>query len=84
VVETIPDQLTQAIEDLRKEVASLSERLAKVEGRPEPVAAARVAAAAAPAPPEPQPEPEITAEERGDSEPWRLIWVCGRTSGRSG
>ena len=64
MVKTLPDQLTQATEDLRKEVASLSERLARVEGRSEPSAVLRVAAAAAaPAPPEPQPEPEITAEE---------------------
>lgn len=64
MVKTIPDQLTQALEDLKREVASLSERLAKVEGRSEHHAAPPVAAAAAaPAAPAPQPEPGITAEE---------------------
>ena len=59
MVEAIPHELVSLLEDLREQVASLSERLAKLEA-PAPLAAA-------PVPPPPAPEAEavesITEEE---------------------
>jgi len=60
MVETIPTELTSVLEDLRKEVASLSERLARLEMQTAP--AAPPAAVAAPQP-VPEPAPDITEEE---------------------
>ena len=63
MVETIPSELASTIENLKKEVLALSERVAKLE---HPTAAAP-AAAAAPAPvaepSKPEPTPDITDEE---------------------
>ena len=59
MVDTIPYELVSVIEDLRKEVASLSERVAKLE----PAAAAPAAVAVAPEAPKVAPQPEISEEE---------------------
>jgi methylmalonyl-CoA carboxyltransferase large subunit len=60
MVETIPSELASAIEDLKKEVLALSERVAKLE---HPTAAAPAAAPPMVEPLEPEPIPDITEEE---------------------
>lgn len=64
MVETIPDEMVSAIDDLRKQIESLSERLAKLEHLETPSLAAPPAKAPPEAvPPAPEPESEITEEE---------------------
>ena len=66
MVETIPQEVASAIDDLRNQLASLSERLAKLEHAPPPAApvAATAPLAAVPSAPEPAaPEPDLTEEE---------------------
>jgi methylmalonyl-CoA carboxyltransferase large subunit len=67
MVKATPKELTMSIQDIRKEIASLSDRLARLETRTAPTApptppAAPLAAKAA-APPVPEPAPGITQEE---------------------
>ena len=57
MVETIPSELVSAIEDIKRELAALSERVAKLESPPAP------AAPAASPPASPEPTPDITEEE---------------------
>ena len=57
MVETIPSELVSAIEDLKRELAALSERVANLESPPAP------AAPAALPPASPEPTPGITEEE---------------------
>jgi len=63
MVETVPLEVTSVIEELRKEVASLAEKLAKLEGGKAAASAAAPPPAAAVAPPPPEPETGITEEE---------------------
>ena len=64
MVETIPLEQATIIEDLKKEVAALAERLAQLEGRTaSPAVKPAAAAAPRPAPPKPEPAPEISEEE---------------------
>ena len=65
MVETIPQEVTTAIDDLRNQLAALSERLAKLEHASPPAgpAAAQEARAAEPAAPEPSPDQDLTEEE---------------------
>lgn len=60
MVETIPIELATLVQDLREQVAALTERLAKLEG---PAAADPAQAAPTPIRSEPDPEPGITEEE---------------------
>jgi methylmalonyl-CoA carboxyltransferase large subunit len=62
MVETSPEVLASLIEDLRKQLASLSARVAQMEPLPATPAAAAPAPAAAPPPQAPE-RPEITEEE---------------------
>jgi methylmalonyl-CoA carboxyltransferase large subunit len=64
MAETIPQELSSILEDIRQQVASLSDRVAKLERPVTAVPAAPAAASAAPAPP-PQEEKRqgITEEE---------------------
>ena len=64
MVETIPHEMVSAIDDLRKQLASVSERLAKLEHSETPSLAAPPAKTP-PEPVHPAPEPasEITEEE---------------------
>lgn len=61
MVETIPSELASAIEDLKKELAALSERVAKLEHPNLAPAAERPFQVLPPA--KPEPAPDITEEE---------------------
>ena len=65
MVETIPQEVTSAIDDLRNQLAMLSERLTKLEHAPLPAvpAAAKEEPAAVPGATEPEPAPDLTEEE---------------------
>jgi methylmalonyl-CoA carboxyltransferase large subunit len=63
MVETIPNEMTMSIEDLRKEIAALSDRLARLETPTAAAAPEAPPAAEAAAQPTPEAEPGITEEE---------------------
>jgi methylmalonyl-CoA carboxyltransferase large subunit len=62
MVKTTPKELTKAIEDLRKEMASISERLARLETGTAPAPGPPAAVEAA-GQPKPESAPGITEEE---------------------
>jgi methylmalonyl-CoA carboxyltransferase large subunit len=81
MVETIPDELVSVIEDLRREVASLSARLATLESAKAAAAEPSPTAAPAspnsePAPPNPEPAPGVSEEE--------LLAISGALAGYLG
>jgi len=64
MVETISEEVASAIDDLRQQLASLSERLAKLENAEAPPRAApSVTMAPSAVPAGPKPGPDITEEE---------------------
>jgi methylmalonyl-CoA carboxyltransferase large subunit len=63
MVKTAPKELTKAIEDLRKEMAAIADRIARLEMPTAPAPAEPRPAARAAEQPKPEPQPGITEEE---------------------